>query len=75
MADGVRKSLNPEEHALRMQFNAAARGDEQRVKLWKDMQKARAKGVRQKQRLLVKVRLKESTTRMASCLVADVRIQ
>lgn len=71
---GVRKSLSREEHAVRMQFDAAPKDDDSRLKLWKDLQKTRAKGVRAKQRLLVKVRLQESQARIASCLVADLKI-
>jgi hypothetical protein len=74
MIQGVRKSLSREEHAIRMQFDATPKEDALRAKLWKDLQKERRKGVQQKQRLFVKVRLKESTSRIASCLVADLRI-
>jgi len=74
MVEGVRKSLSREEHAVRMQFNSTPKEDVQRATLWRELQKTRRKGVQLKQRLFVKVRLKESTARIASCLVADLRI-
>jgi hypothetical protein len=72
MADGVRKSLSPEEHAIRVRFDALGRGDERRAGLWSMLQDARRRAAREKQRLAVRVRLQDHPNRTASSLIADI---
>jgi hypothetical protein len=74
VADGVRKSLSQEEHAIRALFDAMEKADERRGDLWSRLQDVRAKNAREKERLVVRVRLQENPTRSASCLVADLEI-
>ena len=74
MRDGVRRSLSPQEHAIRAQFDAMRRDDARRGMVWKQLQESRGKGARQKERLLVKVHLQEGgPARVASCLIADLK--
>ena len=75
MANAVRRSLSPEEHAIRVRFDAAPRdgGDGSRARLWDELKETRAKGARDKKRLFVRLRLQESPTRIASCLIAALK--
>ncbi|MFI5312462.1 MAG: hypothetical protein ACHQQ3_14590 [Gemmatimonadales bacterium] len=72
---GVRRSLSPLEHSVRLKFDAAPRdgADGTRERLWEELKDARGKGARRMKRLFVRVRLQESPTRIASCLIADLR--
>ena len=74
MPTGVRRSLSPEEHAIRVQFDAAQKGTELRGDLWRALQSARAKGARSKQRLVARLRFHERPASMASCVVGDLTI-
>ncbi len=74
MTDAVRKSLSPEEHSIRVQFDALRKDDERRAGLWSVLQDARSRSAREKQRLSVRVRLQERPARIASCLIADIEL-
>jgi hypothetical protein len=72
-----RRSLSPDEHALRLKFDAATREQdvEERTRLWVELRRARARGARAKARLFVRVRINDSRTPvLAACLVGDLKI-
>jgi hypothetical protein len=75
--DIKRRSLSPEEHALRLKFDAATRekDDEERTRLWTELRRARARGARAKARLFVRVRINDTRRPLlAACLVSDLEI-
>lgn len=76
MAEGTRRSLTKEEHALRLKFDAAPRDaiDGSRRRLWRALTEARGSGALAQQRLAVKVHLRDSSERIALCLIANLRI-
>ena len=74
MTPGVRKSLSPQEHAIRTKFDAMRRDDERRSAAWSELQDARAREVRKSERLFVRIRFQEGQARLASCLIADLVI-
>jgi hypothetical protein len=72
-----RRSLSPEEHALRLKFDATTREQdiEERTRLWTELRRARARGARAKARPFVRIRLNDSRTPLlAACLVSDLKI-
>jgi hypothetical protein len=69
-------SLTPEEHYIRAMYDAATRADDwpHRKALWKDLQRARLKGVRHRKWLYARVRLQEQPERVCgSCLITNLR--
>lgn len=76
MAEGTRRSLTKEEHALRLKFDVAPREatDGSRRRLWRALTAARGAGALAQQRLAVTVHLRDKLALTALCLIADLRI-
>jgi hypothetical protein len=69
-------SLTPEERYIRSMFEEATEAGDwsRRAVLWKDLQRARFKGVRRRNWPYVRVRLEEEPERVCgSCLVTNLR--
>ncbi|HLA91001.1 MAG TPA: hypothetical protein VJL28_11290 [Gemmatimonadaceae bacterium] len=76
MADGTRRSLSEEEHAIRLKFDAATHDGARdlRARLWSELKEVRRKTARRKERLFVRIRFQEKPATISSCLIADLRL-